>query len=77
MLETPETVEVEWDGNRPCALWWRERRLAIGQASGPERLSGDWWKDGYARDYWRCESESGEILAFREGERWYVQGWYD
>jgi len=77
MLETPETAEVEWDGDRPCALWWRERRIAIGRASGPERLSGDWWKDGYARDYWRCESESGEILAFRERERWYVQGWYD
>ncbi|MEP7067539.1 MAG: hypothetical protein ABI889_16000, partial [Gemmatimonadota bacterium] len=77
LLETPETVEVEWDGDRPCALWWRERRIAIGRASGPERLSGDWWKDGYARDYWRCESDSGELLAFRERERWFVQGWYD
>lgn len=77
LLETPETVEVEWDGDRPCALWWRERRVAIGHADGPERLSGDWWKDGYARDYWRCESDSGELLAFRERERWYVQGWYD
>jgi protein ImuB len=77
LLETPETVDVEWDGDRPCALWWRERRVAIGRAAGPERLSGDWWKDGYARDYWRCESDSGELLAFRERERWYVQGWYD
>ena len=77
LLETPETVDVEWDGERPCALWWRERRVAIGRAAGPERLSGDWWKDGYARDYWRCESESGELLAFRERDRWYVQGWYD
>jgi protein ImuB len=77
LLETPETVDVEWDGDRPCALWWRDRRVAIGRAAGPERLSGDWWKDGYARDYWRCESDSGELLAFRERERWYVQGWYD
>src|SRR5450432_876003 len=77
LLETPETVDVEWDGDRPCALWWRERRVAIGRAAGPERLSGDWWKDGYARDYWRCESDSGELLAFRERERWFVQGWYD
>ena len=77
LLETPETVEVEWDGDRPCALWWRERRVAIGRASGPERLSGDWWKDGYARDYWRCDSDSGELLAFRERDRWFVQGWYD
>ena len=77
MLETPETVDVEWDGDRPCALWWRERRVAIERAAGPERLSGDWWKDGYARDYWRCESDRGELLAFRERERWFVQGWYD
>jgi protein ImuB len=77
LLETPEAIEVEWDGDRPCALWWRERRVAIGRASGPERLSGDWWKDGYARDYWRCESDSGELLAFRERDRWFVQGWYD
>lgn len=77
LLETPETVDVEWDGDRPCALWWRERRVAIARAAGPERLSGDWWKDGYARDYWRCESDSGELLAFRERERWFVQGWYD
>ncbi|HEV7702789.1 MAG TPA: hypothetical protein VGO46_00800, partial [Gemmatimonadaceae bacterium] len=77
LLETPETVDVEWDGDRPCALWWRERRVAIGRAAGPERLSGDWWKDGYARDYWRCESDSGELLAFREREQWFVQGWYD
>jgi len=28
LLETPETVDVEWDGDRPCALWWRERRVA-------------------------------------------------
>ena len=77
LLETPETVDVEWDGDRPCALWWRERRVTIARAAGPERLSGDWWKDGYARDYWRCESDSGELLAFRERERWFVQGWYD
>jgi protein ImuB len=77
LLEKPETVDVEWDGDRPCALWWRERRVAIARAAGPERLSGDWWKDGYARDYWRCESDSGELLAFRERERWFVQGWYD
>ncbi|MBA2683284.1 MAG: hypothetical protein H0U66_02165, partial [Gemmatimonadaceae bacterium] len=77
LLETPETVDVEWDGDRPCALWWRERRVTIGRAAGPERLAGDWWKDGYARDYWRCESDSGELLAFRERERWFVQGWYD
>jgi hypothetical protein len=43
-------------------------------------LSGDWWSDGYARDYWRCEGEGGELLLFRDrvaSGRWYVQGWWD
>jgi protein ImuB len=82
LLETPEAVEVEClTGEAPRAVWWRGRRITIDQATGPERLSGDWWKDGYRRDYWRCESEGSELVVFSEagtqGTRWYVQGWYD
>jgi hypothetical protein len=50
---------------------------------GPERLAGDWWKDGYARDYWRCEEATGEteLVLFHDHSSgngaWYVQGWYD
>ena len=48
----------------------------------PERLSGKWWDDdgAYRRDYWLCDSESGELLLFVDragGGRWYLQGWYD
>jgi protein ImuB len=82
-LESPEPVDVECAGETPRALWWRGRHLHVRRAIGPERLAGDWWKDPYARDYWRCEQ--GEplayLLVFRERRppagQWYVQGWYD
>jgi nucleotidyltransferase/DNA polymerase involved in DNA repair len=83
-LERPEPAEVECAGEVPRALWWRGRRIAVAHALGPERLAGDWWKDPYARDYWRCEAEEGvgHLVLFREKnvtaeERWYVHGWYD
>jgi protein ImuB len=77
LLESPEEIDVEWSGGRLCAIWWRGRRLTIERASGPERLSGDWWKDSYHREYWRCEAEVGELLLFAEEGRWCVHGWYD
>jgi protein ImuB len=82
-LEPPESVEVECEDGAPRVLWWRGRRVRIERTIGPERLSGDWWKDGYARDYWRCEEAEGEgdLVLFRDGAAaeggWYVQGWYD
>jgi hypothetical protein len=46
---------------------------------GPERLSGDWWDDGYRRDYWRCESLAGEFVVYldRADDAWRLQGWVD
>jgi hypothetical protein len=82
-LEQPEPAEVECAGEVPRTLWWRGRRIAVAHALGPERLAGDWWKDPYTRDYWRCEAEDGvgQLVLFREkdvtAERWYVHGWYD
>jgi protein ImuB len=86
LVEDPEPVEVELEARHgsevPCAVWWRGRRMAIVRCSEPERLSGKWWDDdgAYRRDYWLCDSESGELLLFVDragGDRWYLQGWYD
>ena len=80
LLETPESVEVECDRGTPCAVWWQGERLTIERALGPERLSGEWWSaDPYARDYWRCGGEGGELLVYADARDggWYVQGWYD
>jgi protein ImuB len=77
LLETPEQVAVEHDAE-PRRVIWRGRAIAVAHAVGPERLSGDWWNDGYSRDYWRCDSdEHGELMLYRDAAGWWVQGWYD
>ena len=80
-------MECRPDGGEgaPAAMEWRGRRVAFARADGPERLSGEWWKEGFRRDYWRCESEGSEFLLFLErpvatagsASRWCLQGWYD
>jgi protein ImuB len=79
LLESPESVFVVCDDGVPCAMTWRGRRLAIDRAVGPERLSGDWWDNGYRREYWRCESAFGDFVLYldRLDDQWWVQGWFD
>jgi protein ImuB len=79
LLESPESVFVLCDDGVPRAVTWRGRRLTIERAVGPERLSGDWWDDGYRRDYWRCESAFGDFVLYldRMDDQWWVQGWFD
>jgi hypothetical protein len=78
LLESPEKVDVDRDPE-PRRIFWRGRAIPVTQAVGPERLSGDWWNDGFSRDYWRCESDedSGELVLYHDAEGWWVQGWYD
>jgi protein ImuB len=76
LLESPEKVDVDHD-TQPRRVFWRGRAIAVAHALGPERLSGDWWNDGYSRDYWRCESADGELMVYHDASGWWVQGWYD
>jgi protein ImuB len=78
-LDPPETIEVLCEGEVPCVVTWRGQRIPVTRALGPERLSGDWWDDGYRRDYWRCESTAGDFTVFldRAEDRWALQGWGD
>jgi protein ImuB len=80
LLQPPEAVEVEHAAGIPCAMWWRGARVPLRRVQGPERLSGDWWRDdAYRRDYWRCESETGggSFVVFQASDAWFVHGWYD
>ena len=78
LLESPEPVEVELSDGKPSVLRWRGSRLVVMKAHNPERLAGDWWKDAYRRDYWRCRTDApSELLLYRESKSWWVQGWYD
>jgi protein ImuB len=78
LLGEPERIDVDRDPH-PRRIFWRGRALTVASVVGPERLSGDWWRDGYGRDYWRCESaeECGELILYRDAAGWWVQGWYD
>ena len=83
LLETPERIELELDDHgAPALLYWRGRHVSVTHADGPERLSGDWWKDSYRREYWRCrDADNAALLLYIDHEAtppaWYVQGWYD
>ena len=79
LLETPDAVTVECSGGVPTVVEWQQRRLRVSQASGPERLTGDWWRaDAFARDYWRCVVEGeGDLLLYQAQDAWFVQGWFD
>jgi protein ImuB len=78
LLGSPEQIEVD-SPDVPRRMHWRGRALTLISALGPERLSGDWWKDGFSRDYWRCErdDDAGELVLYRDAAGWWVQGWYD
>jgi protein ImuB len=83
-LDPPEQVEVAVEDEMPRAVRWRGRWLPVARAIGPERLAGDWWDEGYARDYWRCEDDHGGLALMVYHDRhasapdaWYLQGWFD
>jgi len=83
LLRDPIAVEVkmaegqltEYQGPLGCQ--------SLIAAEGPERLSGDWWKDPYRREYYRACTSEGELLwLFREYRpsgtlRWWLHGWWD
>jgi hypothetical protein len=78
-LEPAEVIEVECESETPRVVVWHGHHIAVSRAVGPERLSGDWWDDGYRRDYWRCESLAGEFIVYldRADDAWRLQGWAD
>jgi protein ImuB len=82
LLDPPEPVDVECADRTPRVLRWRGRRMPLADVQGPERLSGDWWSDAYARDYWRCADPDGNgtLILYHDhssGSGWFVQGWED
>lgn len=67
MLWRPEPVTAQETPSLPLSFRWRRRELQTVQASGPERISPEWWLDEPewrtgVRDYWQVRTNSGERL---------------
>jgi len=82
LLPEPRVVEVASEAGRPVEVREGGRRHEVAAAEGPERLSGEWWRDPFRREYWRVCTDAGELLWIfrevrREGDDWRLHGWWD
>ncbi|MBB5708219.1 DUF6504 family protein [Sphingopyxis panaciterrulae] len=79
MLARPEPVDVIalLPDDAPRLFVWRGKRYRVTQGDGPERLQGEWWRDGgiegetplSVRDYYQVETEAGgRYWLFRLGD---------
>ncbi|MDQ1850658.1 DNA polymerase Y family protein [Gemmobacter fulvus] len=65
-LFPPEPVTAA-SGSPPASFRWRRMRFTTLRATGPERITPEWWFDDPAwrdglRDYWRIETQQGPRL---------------
>ncbi len=65
-LFPPEPVTAA-SGTPPASFRWRRMRFTTLRATGPERITPEWWFDDPAwrsglRDYWRIETQEGPRL---------------
>ena len=83
-LFPPEPVTAA-SGTPPASFRWRRMRFTTLRATGPERITPEWWFDDPAwrsglRDYWRIETQEGPRLWLfvtpqsTGAPDWYVQG---
>ena len=86
LFPRPEPVEAlaEVPDGAPLRFRWRRVLHDVVRAEGPERIAGEWWRDGLPpRDYYRIEDDGGRrFWLFREGlhgeggmpPRWFLHG---
>lgn len=81
ILFPPEPIAAT--GSRPPERFrWRRMALTTGRATGPERITPEWWlvDDAWQsglRDYWRVETRQGRRLWMfytPQNPGWFVQG---
>ena len=65
-------------GGLPLNLHMDGRRTSIVAAQGPERIEGEWWSNGFQREYWLVTlSDQRRAWIYREDNRWALHGWWD
>jgi protein ImuB len=77
LLRKPLPLDRQGNGLRCREKFWR-----LLSFEGPERLEGEWWLGGFAREYFRVDTHSGEALwVFRESSEpngaLFLHGIYD
>ena len=79
LIDPPQPIQVTamLPDHPPAMFVWRRRRYRVLQADGPERLHGEWWREGgeearrpwSVRDYFQVEVEGGgRYWLFRQGD---------
>lgn len=77
----PEPVTAP-PGTPPASFRWRRMRFTTLRATGPERITPEWWLDDPAwrsglRDYWRIETQEGPrlwLFITPQAPAWFAQG---
>lgn len=77
----PEMIEGS-QRTPPNSFRWRRMLFAVKKASGPERISPEWWTEDSnwrrgLRDYWRVETQQGQRLWLfftPQNPAWFVHG---
>jgi protein ImuB len=80
LLQPPEPIVALGEGGRIAALRIRGRALRLLELSPPERLTGEWWWEPFARDYRRARLEGlGDCWIFRDAAdgRLWLHGFFD
>jgi hypothetical protein len=84
LLPTPRAIEVHTDARRdhvvPTGYRDGGATYEILSVAGPDRVSGERWGEGYAREYFRCiVDDGGMVWIYRDAraDGWYLHGWWD
>jgi hypothetical protein len=81
----PDLCEVEVRTERrggfavPAAYRDAKGAWDLAQALGPDCISGGYWESRYAREYYQCVRQDGQmVLLCRDAlaERWVLSGWW-
>ena len=84
LLPTPRAIEVRTEARRDHVVPTEYRdggaSYEILSTAGPDRVSGERWGEGYAREYFRCiVDDGGMVWIYRDAraDGWYLHGWWD
>jgi hypothetical protein len=70
----PKPLLLRREGGR---LWGARSSWRVLGFHGPERLKGEWWFEGFEREYYRVETERETLWVFRAEGKLFLHGVFD